>query len=55
MTPIAIKFVQWDVPELVTLQNSRVYKLRELLNNGGRLTREEKKLDNPKRERKHLF
>lgn len=42
MTPIAIKFVQWDVPELVTLQNSRVYKLRELLNNGGRLTREEK-------------
>ena len=35
MAQIATKFVQWDVPELATLQGSRVYKLREHLNNGG--------------------
>ena len=29
MTQIAIKFVQWEVPALVTLQNSRAYILRE--------------------------
>ena len=29
MAQIATKFVQWDVPELATLQGSRVYKLRE--------------------------
>ena len=37
MAQIATKFVQWDVPELATLQGSRVYKLREHLNNGGKL------------------
>lgn len=36
MAHIATKFVQWDVPELATLQGSRVYKLREHLNNGGK-------------------
>lgn len=42
MAQIAIKFVQWEVPALETLRNSRVYKLREHLNNGGKLSREEK-------------
>lgn len=42
MTQIAIKFVQWEVPALETLQNSRAYKLREFLNNGGKLSREDK-------------
>ena len=42
MTQIAIKFVQWEVPALVTLQNSRAYILRESLNNGGKLSREDK-------------
>lgn len=42
MTPIANKFVQWEVPALATLQNSRAYKLRESLNNGGKLSREDK-------------
>lgn len=42
MVQIATKFVKWDVPELTTLQDSRVYRLRERLNNGGKLSREEK-------------
>lgn len=42
MARIATKFVKWDIPELTTLQDSRVYKLRERLNNGGKLNREEK-------------
>lgn len=42
MTPIATKFVRWDIPELTTLQDSRVYRLRQRLNNGGKLNREEK-------------
>lgn len=42
MTQIATKFVKWDVPELATLQDSRVYRLREHLNNGDKLSREEK-------------
>lgn len=54
MAQIATKFVQWDVPELATLQGSRVYKLREHLNNGGKLNRRQE-LDYSQRERKHLF
>lgn len=42
MTPIAIKFVKWGVPALETLRNSRAYKLRESLNNGGKLSRKDK-------------
>lgn len=42
MRPIAIKFVKWDIPELEQLKGSKVYMLRELLNNGGRLNRSEK-------------
>ena len=42
MTQIATKFVKWDIPELATLQDSKVYKLRVHLNNGGKLNREEK-------------
>ena len=42
MAQIATKFVKWDVPELTTLRDSRVYKLRERLNSGDKLNREEK-------------
>lgn len=42
MKPIAIKFVQWDVPELEKLKDSKVYKLRERLDNGDKLSREDK-------------
>jgi hypothetical protein len=41
-TVIASKFVQWDVPELETLKGSKVYVLREKLNAGDKLSREEK-------------
>ena len=41
-TAIATKFVKWDVPELNTLKNSKTYLLREKLNIGEKLTREEK-------------
>lgn len=34
MTPIATRFVDWDIPELSTLQNSMVYQLRQQLNDG---------------------
>jgi hypothetical protein len=36
------KFVSWDVPELATLAGSKVYLLREKLNNSEQLSREEK-------------
>jgi len=39
---IATKFVKWDVPALDTLKGSKVYQLRLRLNEGKRLTREEK-------------
>mgnify|MGYP000237719218 FL=1 len=42
MTQIAAKFVKWDIPELATLQDSKVYKLWVRLNNGSKLNREEK-------------
>jgi len=42
MTQIAMKFVQWDVPKLEKLKDSKVYKLRERLDNGDKLSREEK-------------
>ena len=51
MTQIAMKFVQWDVPELEKLKDSKVYKLRERLDNGDKLSREEKKLAHPQCER----
>ena len=41
-TIIAIKFVSWDVPELATLTNSRVYQLRQKVNAGMSLTRSDK-------------
>ena len=47
MTQIAMKFVQWDVPELEKLKDSKVYKLRERLDNGDKLSREEKKTGSP--------
>ncbi|WP_159732078.1 molybdenum ABC transporter ATP-binding protein [Sphingobacterium sp. 18053] len=39
---IATKFVRHDVPELETLQNAKVYQLREKLNKGDKLNRAEK-------------
>lgn len=42
MKQIAMKFVQWDVPELAELKDSKVYKLRERLDSGDKLSREEK-------------
>lgn len=42
MKQIAVKFVQWDVPQLAELKDSKVYKLRERLNSGDKLSREEK-------------
>ena len=42
VTIIATKFVRHDVPELATLQNVKVYLLREKLNKGERLSRAEK-------------
>lgn len=38
MQQIAMKFVQWDVPELEKLKDSRVYQLREQLDNGDKLS-----------------
>ena len=42
MEAIAYKFVNWDVPKLDTLKNSKAYQLGERLNQGKGLTREEK-------------
>ena len=39
---LAIKFVQWDVPPLESLCNSKVYLLRARLNRGECMSREEK-------------
>ncbi len=39
---VATKFVQWDISPLETLKDSRVYQLRERLNNGERMNRKEK-------------
>lgn len=41
-TNIASKFVKWDIPELHTLNNSKVYLLRTKVNAGEKLNREEK-------------
>ena len=42
MTPIATRFVDWDIPELSTLQDSKVYKLRVQLNEGTPMSRQQK-------------
>ena len=39
---MATKFVAWEVPILEALKGSKVYILREKLNNGGQMNREEK-------------
>lgn len=39
---IARKFVSWEVPALEALKDCKAYKLRERLNNGGKLNRSEK-------------
>lgn len=39
---IATKFARYDVPELKTLQNAKVYLLREKLNKGEKMNRAEK-------------
>lgn len=40
--PIATKFVKWDVPELLSPQDSKVYGLRTQLNEGILMSREQK-------------
>lgn len=47
-TAIATKFVKWDVPELDALKGSKVFQIREKVNAGRKLSREEKKLDSRK-------
>lgn len=42
MNAIAIKFVKWGIPPLETLTGSKVYALRQRLNTGDKLTRDEK-------------
>ena len=42
MTPIATRFVDWDIPELSTLQDSKVYQLRQQLNEGVSMCRQQK-------------
>jgi hypothetical protein len=42
METIATKFVSWDVCPLNELNHSKAYIMREKLNNGQRLSREEK-------------
>ena len=39
---MATKFVQWDVPSLENLRESKVYLLRVKLNRGERMSHEEK-------------
>ena len=39
---LATKFVQWDVPSLESLCDSKVYLLRAKLNRGERMSREDK-------------
>ena len=39
---IASKFVEWEVPLLASLESSKVYQLREKLNRGEKLERNEK-------------
>ena len=39
---MATKFVEWEVPELDTQQDSKVYRRRNKLNNGVKMNREEK-------------
>ena len=41
-TTMATKFVTWEVPTLEALKGSKVYNLREKLNNGERMNRAEK-------------
>ena len=42
MTPIATRFVDWYIPELSTLQDSKVYQLRVQLNEGMPMSRQQR-------------
>lgn len=42
MTPIAMRFVEWDIPELSALQTSKVYQLRQQLNEDIPMSRQQK-------------
>lgn len=42
MEAIAFKFVKWDVPELESLKDCKVYRLRMKVLNNEKLNREEK-------------
>ena len=41
-TPIATRFVDGDIPELLTLKDCKVYKLRLQINKGVPMSREQK-------------
>ena len=47
-TTMATKFVAWEVPTLEALKGSKAYTLREKLNNGGQMNREER-IGSPKK------
>lgn len=42
MNTIAVKFTKWEVSSLETLTGSKVYQLRERLDAGDKITRDEK-------------
>lgn len=42
MNAIAIKFVKWEIPPLETLTGSKVYDLRQRLDAGDKISRDEK-------------
>ena len=42
MERLAIKFVKWDVVPLESLKDSKVYILRQKVNDNGKLSRDEK-------------
>jgi hypothetical protein len=42
MTLIARKFVSWDVPELASLTECKAYRMREQLNDGIKLSRDDR-------------
>lgn len=42
MEPIATKFVTWEIPPLSDLKDCKAYQLRQQLNNGKKLSREQK-------------
>lgn len=55
MTPIATRFMDWDIPELSTLQDSKLYQLRVQLNEGTPMSRQQKNWLTDSVNSTHLF